>query len=76
MKITVDELNYDSQVYCPELATVPGELFLYQGEVPQWTDIQLEQLDKSLQHLLSLRVPLQQTLSTSFALFATLCKMK
>lgn len=27
---------------------VPDELFLHQGEAPQWTDIQLEELHKSL----------------------------
>lgn len=54
--------------------TVPDELFLHQRQVPEGTDIQLEELDKGLQHLLSLRVPLQESFSASFAFFTTLCK--
>ncbi len=59
---------------CQELLRVPDKLFLHQGEVPEGTDIQLEELDKGLQHLLSLRVPLQQSFSASLSLFTTLCK--
>lgn len=51
---------------------LPDKFFLHQGEGPEGTDIQLEELNEGQQHPLSLTVPLQESLSTRFALFTSL----
>lgn len=53
---------------------VPDELLLHQREIPEGPDIQLEELDKGLQYLLSLQVPRQQSFTTRFAFFTSLSK--
>lgn len=50
----------------------PNKFFFNQRETPQSADIQLQQLGETLQHRLTLTVPVQQAFTTSLLLFTAL----
>lgn len=73
---SIKTAKHDTVLYqSSSISRIPDKLFLHQGEIPEGTDIQLEELDQGLEHPLSFRVPLQQSFSTSFTFFTTLCKI-